>query len=158
MDVLIAAGADVNQRTVLEHSGRTTEDSAPVHRAVKSGHEDVLEALLLAGANVDLENATGDTALHMAASKGRKGALEILLRAGAKVSAQSLSGRTPLHEAVINCHEDIVEILLAAGGDPGVRNKRQETPLEAAKDFRSSKDEDVSARTLQLLGDYDSKK
>jgi ankyrin repeat protein len=158
VDVLIAAGADVNQRTVLEHSGRTTEDSAPVHMAVKSGHEDVLEALLLAGANLDVENATGDTALHMAASKGRKGALEILLRAGAKVNAQSLSGRTPLHEAVINCHEDIVEILLAAGGDPGVRNKRQETPLEAAKDFRSSKDEDVSARMLQLLGNYDSRK
>ena len=152
VDVLIAAGADLNQRTVLEHSGRSTEDSAPIHVASKNGREDILEALLLAGANVDLENATGDTALHMAASKGQDGALEILLRAGAKVNHQSLSGRTPLHEAVINDHEDIVETLLAAGGDPGIRNKRQETPLEVAKDLRGSRGEDVTARMIELLG------
>lgn len=158
VDVLVAAGADLNQRTVLEHSGRRTEDSAPIHVASKNGHEDILEALLLAGADVDLENATGDTALHMAASKGRKGTLGILLRAGAKVNAQSLSGRTSLHEAVINGHEDIVEILLEAGGDSCIRNKRQETPLEAAKGFRSSRGEDFTARMLELLGHYSSRK
>lgn len=152
VDVLIAAGADLNQRTVLEHSGRSTEDSAPIHVASKNGYEDILEALLLAGADIDLENATGDTALHMAAAKGRKGALDILLRGSAKVNHQSWSGRTPLHEAAINGHEDIVETLLAAGGDPGIRNKHQETPFEAAKDLRSSRGEDVTARTLVLLG------
>ena len=155
VDVLIAAGADLNQRTVLEHSGRSTEDSAPIHVATRNGHEDILESLLLAGAIVNLENATGDTALHMAASKGRKGALGILLRSGAKMNHQSWSDQTPLHEAVINGHEDVVEILLAAGGDPGVRNKRQETPLEAAKDFLSSRGEDVTTRMLELLEEHD---
>lgn len=157
VDVLIAAGADMNQRTVLEHSGRSTEDSVPMHVASKNDHEDVLEALLLAGANVDTEDATGDTALHMAASKGCKGALEVLLRAGAKVNLQSWSGRTPLHEAAINGHDDIVETLLAAGGDPDIRNKRQGTPLEAAKDFRSSRGEHVTARMIELLGAYNPK-
>ena len=68
---------------------------------------------------------------------------------------QSWSDQTPLHEAVINGHEDVVEILLAAGGDPGVRNKRQETPLEAAKDFLSSRGEDVTTRMLELLEEHD---
>jgi ankyrin repeat protein len=122
VDILIAAGADLNRRTVLEHSGRRTEDSAPIQVASQNGHEDILEALLLAGADVDLGNAIDDTAVHMVASKGRKGALEILLRAGAQVNLQSWSGRTPLHEAVVNGHEDIVKTLLAAGADPGIVN------------------------------------
>jgi ankyrin repeat protein len=128
IDILIATGADLNQRTVLEHSGRSTEDSAPIHVASKNGYEEILKALLLAGANVDLGNATGDTLLHMAASKGHKGALAILLRAGAQMNAQSWSGRMLLHEDVVGSHEDIVQALLAAGADPGIRNKRQETP------------------------------
>lgn len=141
VDILIAAGADLDRRTVLEHSGRNTEDSAPIHVASKNGHEDILEALLRAGANVDLENGIGNTALHMAAAKGRQAALDILLHADAQVNLQSLSGQTPLHEAAFSGHENIVKTLLAAGGDPGIRNKRQETPLEAAKGYWSPRDE-----------------
>lgn len=157
VNILIAGGADLDRRTMLEHSGRSTEDSAPVHVASKNGHEDILEALLHAGANVDLANGIGDTGLHMAAAKGRQGALDILLHAGAQVNLQSLSGQTPLHEAAISGHENIVKTLLAAGGDPGIRNKRQETPLEAATDLRSSRGGDITAEMLKLLAEHDSR-
>lgn len=151
VDILIAAGADLNKRTVLEHSGRSREDSAPTHVASRNGHEDILKALLLAGADVDLRDATGETALHMAASKGRKGALCILLQSGAQVNLQSWSGRTTLHEAVVSGHEDIVKMLLAADGDPGIRDKREETPLEAAKHFRGLGIEKTTARMLNIF-------
>ena len=96
-------------------------------------------------------------ALHTAGSKGCKGALDIILHAGAKVNHRSWSCQTPLDKAVVNGHEEIVETLLAAGGELGIRNKRQETPFEAAKDLRNSRDEDVTVRMLELLGNYGSR-
>lgn len=153
VDIMIAAGIDLNRRTMLEHSGRSTEDSAPIHIASQKGYENILEALLLAGANFDFENATGDTALHVAASKGRQGVLITLLRASAQVNHESWSGQAPLHEVVVGGHEDLVKTLLVAGADSGIRNKRQETPLEAAKDFLETRGKGLTPSMTKLLED-----
>ncbi|CAG10951.1 unnamed protein product, partial [Tetraodon nigroviridis] len=44
----------------------------PLHLASYFGHKDVVEELLKAGADVNLPNNIGDTALHKAAFTGRK--------------------------------------------------------------------------------------
>lgn len=155
VDVLIAAGADLDRRTVLEHSGRRIEDSGPIHVASENDHQDILEVLLLTGAEVDLENATGDTALHIAASKGLHNILDRLLHAGAQVNYQNQSGCTVLHEAAAAGHEHVAKSLIEAGGDPGIRNKRQETPLESARRLSSAKDRSVTTSMAELLGEHD---
>uniref|UniRef100_A0AAQ4NQQ8 Oxysterol binding protein like 1A n=1 Tax=Gasterosteus aculeatus aculeatus TaxID=481459 RepID=A0AAQ4NQQ8_GASAC len=44
----------------------------PLHLASYFGHKDVVEELLKVGADVNLPNNVGDTALHKAAFTGRK--------------------------------------------------------------------------------------
>uniref|UniRef100_A0A672JZM5 Oxysterol-binding protein n=1 Tax=Sinocyclocheilus grahami TaxID=75366 RepID=A0A672JZM5_SINGR len=52
----------------------------PLHLACYFGHRDVVEALLKAGADVNLPNNVGDTPLHKAAFTGRKEVVMLLLQ------------------------------------------------------------------------------
>jgi len=67
----------------------------------KGGHARVIDALLLAGSNVDnrIEKG-GKTALHQAAEKGQSIACAALLEGGAKIDAVCTSGCSALFYAV----------------------------------------------------------
>ena len=71
---LVERGGDPN--------GRNHFDMTPLHKAAMLGRADVLQALLDAGARVDLEGPDHVTALSLARSAGRDAAVEVLLAAG----------------------------------------------------------------------------
>ena len=64
--------------------------------AVEHGHERVVELLLRHGAEVNLQDSGGGTALMYAAHQGHERLVEVLLRHGAAVNLQSRNGRTAL--------------------------------------------------------------
>ena len=102
---LLGAGADPNAG---DHAGAT-----PLMFAARSGNLDVIDALLAAGAAVDVHAAAhGQTALMWAASAGHAAALRRLLAAGADVQASSSGGYTPLLFAVRENHAPAVQLLL----------------------------------------------
>lgn len=94
--LLLARGADVN---------RAVDEKPPLILAVVRGNLDLVDALLNAGANINVRTATGDTPLHGAARITGWSAENIvpiarrLLEAGANVNVPNQAGRTPLHEA-----------------------------------------------------------
>ena len=86
-----------------------------------TGYVDILTylctVLRLAPTNVrhtvlNLQNASGNTALHWASVNGQLEAVKILLAAGADPSVKNLAGHDAVYEAEINSKDAVVEWLL----------------------------------------------
>ena len=82
-----------------------------------SGHEEVVQALLDSGANIDNSDPDLTTPLHVAAANGHEQIVRLLLDRGAKINAKEKDGTTPLFIAVMNGHEQAVQLLLEGGAE-----------------------------------------
>ncbi len=95
-----------------------TPDS-PVADAAMRGDAAAVRALIAEGADVNVPQGDGMTALHWAARNRDAGLARDLLEAGATVGAGTRIGHyTPLHMAGEAGAGEVVEILLGAGADP----------------------------------------
>ncbi len=103
---LLQAGADANS------SGGVT---TPLIRAVGKGSDRAAGLLLAAGAQPDLADGTGRTALMVAAESGDAAAAQLLLAAGAAANARSRLGTTALSLAQSAGHTAVVALLQQAG-------------------------------------------
>jgi ankyrin repeat protein len=102
---LLAAGADVNQCGLGD---------VPLTWAVDWGNIAVARVLIEAGADLQLLNHHGETALAHACEYGDTEIVRLLLDAGADVHCRGTAyGRTPLHYAKFEGHKEIVKMLLA---------------------------------------------
>lgn len=105
-------GVDSNQQ---DNSGNT-----PL-MLVKESKSVVAEELLERGANPNIPNRSGNTALHIKPALTR-----ILLSHGADPNIQDSMGNTPLHI----CRDlDVMRELLERGADPDIQNMDGDTPL-----------------------------
>jgi uncharacterized protein len=175
---LLAAGADVNERT---DDGRTA-----VTAAALGDHVDAARALIDGGADVDLQdsernnpllvcgqtgsvamlrevlrakpdltrtNRFGGTALIPASDRGHVAMVRALLETNIDVDHVNDLGWTALLEAVIlgeggPPHRAIVTALVARGADVNIADRDGVTPLQHARD----RGYDEMARTLEAAG------
>ncbi|KAF4955334.1 hypothetical protein FGADI_4640 [Fusarium gaditjirri] len=127
MEVLISAGADVNQQS---HGGWTA-----LMAAVWAENVESVKLLLRSKSNVNLCNEQGTTALHLASEHANPEVTSLLLAAGASVKHRNINGDTPLHspaQSENTSHQDIeavIEMLLVAGSDLEERNESGYTPF-----------------------------
>src|SRR5689334_9365045 len=91
--------------------------------AARLGKNDVIQALLSRGANVDVRSLIGETALMQAAEKGHVEVVETLLGRHADVNAQDKLGWTAVMRAATEGHSKVLEQLLVAGASPGLKNR-----------------------------------
>ncbi|CDK30211.1 ankyrin repeat domain-containing protein [Candidatus Babela massiliensis] len=82
----------------------------------KEGFKVVMQ-LILAGANVNTTDNSGNTALMEASKKDYKDIVEMLIKTGANVNATANDGNTALMWASKNGYKDVLEILINAGAD-----------------------------------------
>ncbi len=143
LDLLIAAGADVN---TADNDGWS-----PLHYAAHLGHSECVKLLLAApGIDVNKANMYGETPLYRAALNGRSECVKLLLAApGIDINKANKNGWTPLWWAAWNGHSECVKLLLAAPGiDVNKANKDGWTPLNAAE----SKGYSECARLIRAAG------
>ena len=130
---LIAAGANV--------SFEDPTDAMPVlHKAIWGMHGQLVNDLVIAGADLNAQDVEGDTALHLAAAKGYGRIVATLLQKGADKNALSHDGKTPLLRASMEGRLRAVKILLAFGADFNIRTDSGHSPLQAAASGNSPHD------------------
>ena len=105
-------------------AGPTNEKRNALHdellNAIGAGHVDRARELLASGADANIRNGDGATALMHAAHRGNLPLVRALLAAGADVGATDPSGWTALMKAVYNADldrgfADVVQALIDAG-------------------------------------------
>ena len=102
-----------------------------LHIAARQKNLRYITFLIAAGANVNVRNANGETALVIASNLGFLEAVPPLIAAGAKVDESSSTGETPLITAVHNRNIALMRVLLQAGADPD----RTDNSGRSARDY-----------------------
>jgi ankyrin repeat protein len=126
---------DKNGRTALMESVSQYHYG---HESSEIDRAEVVRLLLQAGADPNITDEEGNTALIDAAWDAD--AVLLLIRAGANLNAQSKKGYTPL----INCAEpEVARVLLAHGADPSIRDADGKTALELARQYGMKEKEAV---------------
>lgn len=89
-----------------------------LHKAIRDGHRETVEAMLALGADVNETTASGITPLHWCALTGRAELVEVLVEHGANtnVRAPGLGGLTPKAAAMLMGYEEMADLLGACGG------------------------------------------
>jgi cytohesin len=97
--------------------------------AKSSSHIGKLRIALRKGADPNITNRFGQTALHTAIINHNHKAVRLLTRHGAKVDQGDINGFTPLHIAAYEGELISLTCLLKKGGDPNQTNDFGETPF-----------------------------
>ena len=130
--MLLAHGADPNAASVSEWSAR------PLHLAVERARVSgpagaaIAELRLRDGADPNLPDGQGLTALHRCVVDCDVGVLHVLLDHGARVDARDDRGLTPLHHASSWASPAIVAELLRSGADPSSEDTSGRRPADIA--------------------------
>ncbi|MDR3192810.1 MAG: ankyrin repeat domain-containing protein, partial [Treponema sp.] len=135
--------ADIN----IKNASGTT----PLHEAARSGNIKTMEILIASGAEIDAQDAKGNSILHIAVPpESHLAAIKLLLSQGANPSLRDEHGESPLHIAItLNRDAEIVQALLGGGADVTIRNIDGKTPLYLAV-------EQNRLQAIPLLLDYQS--
>ncbi len=116
---------------------------SPLLIAVKTeSSERVVPLLLSMGANINLQNCEGKTALMIAFKKGNYGAVYQLINSGAKLNIKDGGGNT----ALINClskfevapRAELIKLLLEKGANRKLKNKNGKTAVYKANKANNS--------------------
>ena len=155
VQMLLAHGADAGRLPLADPSqNRALSELAIAHgydintgrpgwpplvvasRGDKGEHPEKIQALLDLGADVNVRDYKGKTALHRAATAGFLGSMEVLLENGAEIDAADEKGETPLFDAVRAGRVAAVALLLERGSDPAVSSAKGVSVTSLAKKMR----------------------
>ena len=149
---LLAKGANPNARTsktVVITGGAGSGlfrappgELTPIHLAAKGNHEDVMRALVAAGADPKLNGQDGTTLLMSAARSGHVEVVRYAYELDPDINAVTANGTTAVHAAVLSfqasSEENVVEIvkfLAEHGANLEVKDGRGRTPIAIARIF-----------------------
>jgi ankyrin repeat protein len=106
----------------------------PLHFAAENGSKRIVELLLAKGAEVNVRDSDGRTALELVAanSRSKRDIAKLLLDNKADVNIKDNVGRTALHYAAAHGSKEVVELLLTTNADINAKGYHNLTPLHYA--------------------------
>ena len=155
VQLLVSHGADLNTGCRASAIAYYGVKWTPLHVATSKRNTLIPRILLEYGANPNVPDAKGATALHVATQQYHEvvALVELLLEYGANVDARGEEGRTPLHEAAYQGDVRVVQLLLNHGSDPHARTDDGKTPLQLANLFHSRASKEAQEQLIPLLSE-----
>jgi ankyrin repeat protein len=101
-------------------------------RAAWDGHTEIVDVLVKAGANKDLQNKDGDSALTEAAYQGLTEVVVVLVTSGANLDLQNNKGDSAVMRATVEHESDVLRELVRGGADLNLQNEEGLTALMVA--------------------------
>ncbi|MCS6903929.1 MAG: ankyrin repeat domain-containing protein [Bacteroidia bacterium] len=118
----------------------------PLMKAASWGDEKAVLFLLERGADVNLQDKLGRTALHLAIWPAHKEIVKLLIQKDPNLALQDNHGNTPLHVAVIRQNVEVVKLLIDKGAPLNIRNNHNQTPLDIAKKLKNQEITEIITR------------
>ncbi|KAF5701144.1 ankyrin repeat-containing protein [Fusarium globosum] len=124
LQVLLKAGGDINARS----------DSGETPLLAAGGYDDLVEFLVQEGADLEIADNNGMTALHIAARDGVRSQVQFILDTNVfDVNGKTKDGMTSLHFAATKSYcEDVTSLLLDSGANIDEVNDDGNTALHLA--------------------------
>ena len=113
----------------------------PLILATKLDNEIIVRILIDAGANVDIKDDNGNTALMISSSKGNENITRILIDAGADMNIKNNERNNALILATNNGHENISRILISAGAFETRVDYEESKSVEGDEESKSAEGE-----------------
>ena len=144
LEILIESGADVNATSQygeaaqwemnLQFTWNIEDGSTALIKSAKGGHDDCVNKLVGAGADVNKADKRGFTPLIFAVRNCEFKTVKRLVAAGADVNVHDHTQLywIPLHCAAGRGREDVVELLIKSGADVNITDDVQCTALVRA--------------------------
>ena len=132
---------------------RDKNGSSPIHLSLLKNKDEILDALLEKGADVNVpgrDKATEDqTVLYLAVIRSREDLIKTLLERGANPNQPDKSGAVPLSEACLGAtvKPTIVQMLLDKGANPNLKENKGGSPLL----FLASNDQISSGKRQEVV-------
>lgn len=101
--------------------------------AASTNNTELVQRLLMAGADPNSSDEHKRSPLHLAACRGYVDVVRTLLRHGANPNIKDTLGNTPLHLAACTNHIPVVIELLDAGTDVSSHDKNGRNPIQLAQ-------------------------
>lgn len=127
---LLNQGAQINGNVVYASMGY---HMTPLQASARSGHIQMMNLLIDNGADVNLSNLKGNTALHYAAAFNYA-ATALLINKGADLNAFNQWNENPCFWAAQNNQLEILKLLLDKGADGLIGNSDLKTPFAMMTD------------------------
>jgi len=144
--IIAVEGVDINRPVLF---GNQNHPLTPLHLAAYANRTDIVECLIMHGANVNATDEGAWTPMHFGALVGNTDILELLLSTGAAIDSADDRKQNPLHIAAANGQTEAMVKLIAAGAavDPPLRGAMQKNPRLAEQlKLRSPKNAGKSGR------------
>lgn len=127
----VSDGADINRFI--------NRESSPIIAAAEFAFPEAMKFFISRGADVNTQNANGNTALIESATWGKQGIgmIKMLLEAGADVNAANSEGMTALIGASWQGDLDIIKLLVDAGAEVNAADKYLNTALHEATESKN---------------------
>jgi ankyrin repeat protein len=125
------------------------DGTTALHWAVQKDRVDLVEALISAGAKVNVTNRWGVTPLALAVTNGEAAVTQALLKAGADPRHPVAETGTPLLTAARSGNPDVIQALLAAGVNA---NEAEESSGQTALMWAAAADHPAAVKTLLAAG------
>ncbi len=107
-------------------------DTTALEHAIRNGNREMVQVLLYAGANVNSQDASKQTALMSIGEEGTADIVWDLIHSGAKVNLKDGDGDTALMEAAMVNNVSVLNTLLQAGAKVNEKNDAGATALMLA--------------------------
>lgn len=104
----------------------------PLFEAIKANNTEQVEAAIVAGEDVEVQDFDGRRALIYAAMIGSLDILDMLIRRSANVNHRDKLGNAALYYAASQGDAEIAAALIAAGANKDTENRQGITPLMVA--------------------------